>query len=225
MRNTAWMRRVLTAFIFSIMTIGPAAFAQDQEPAALSAAEVPVTDETAVKADPAPAMDEALMAKFKEYSTPNENHKVLEAFAGNWTAVVKQWMAPNGDPTVSEGKSVNALIFDGRFLEQKFSGTFMETPFEGTGLFGYDNIKKEYESLWFDNMATGIMRGKLQYDPATKTFSEESHFSCPLTNSERTSRGKITLVDAGHYTQEFFMADLATGEEFKSMEISYSRVK
>ena len=41
------------------------------------------TQEAKPEAAAAPAMDEATMAKMKEYSTPNENHQLLQKFVGN----------------------------------------------------------------------------------------------------------------------------------------------
>ena len=176
-------------------------------------------------ATPAPAMDEAIMAQAKAYATPGENHKVLEVFVGKWEATVKSWMDSKSEPMVSQSQSNSEWILGGRFIQEKFSGTFMNEPYEGIGLFGYDNIQKEYQYFWLDNMGTGVAKITSQYDPASKTFTEEGSVSCPITNDKRAIRGKITLVDNDHFVQEFFMKDLKTGEEFRSMEISYSRVK
>lgn len=198
------------------------AFAQESEESE-SAADVSAED-TAV----APATDDALMARMKDYSTPNENHKALEMLVGNWDAVIKTWMSPKSDPIVAQNKSESQMIFGGRFLQERFSGTFMGEPYEGMGIMGYDNIKKMFQYIWLDNSGTGIVKIDAQYDPATKSFFEQGNVSCPITGGQRWLRGKITILDADHYTQEFYMkdpADLVNGEEFKSMEITYSRVK
>lgn len=172
----------------------------------------------------APMMDEAMMAKMQEYSTPNENHRALDVFVGEWEAAAKMWMDPSGEPQVSQGTMSTQWILDGHFIQQKYQGTMMDKPFEGIAIMGYDNIKKTYQSLWIDGMATGMTKGEVRYDPATKTFVEEGQMSCPETGGDRWYRGKITLVDNDHYTHEFFMKD-KDGKEFRHMEISYSRVK
>ena len=113
----------------------------------------------------------------------------------------------------------------GRFLEQNFTGTAMGQPFEGRGLVGYDNLKKEYTSIWFDNMSTGIMTGAGQYDPATKTLTAEGSMSCPVTQeTHRWYKDVTTFTDENHYTYESFMKD-KDGKEYKAMSITYSKVQ
>lgn len=81
-------------------------FAQDPTP---MAAEVEVP--------PVPGMDEAMMAKMKEYSTPNENHRVLDHFIGNWEYSLKWWKAPGAPSEESTGTNEVKWIMDGRFDE------------------------------------------------------------------------------------------------------------
>lgn len=166
---------------------------------------------------------QAMMERMKEYSTPNQNHDVLKSLAGTWKTKVEFWMDPQGQPEVSEGTSEAQMILDDHFLEQIYSGTVMGKPFEGRGIYGYDNIRKEYTGIWFDNMATGIMISAGQYDAATKTMKDEGNMSCPITNeTHRWYRSVTTIADDDHYTYETFMKD-KDGKEFRSMLISYTR--
>ena len=165
----------------------------------------------------------ALQARMQEYTTPNAHHEFLKSLAGSWKTSVKFWMDPKSEPQESEGTSEASMIMGGRFLEQKFNGTFMGQPFEGRGLYGYDNLRKEYTGLWFDNMATGIMTSSAQYDPAVKTMTEEGSMSCPITDeTHRWYKAVTTFIDPDHYTYESFMKD-ADDKEFRSMLISYAR--
>ena len=169
-------------------------------------------------------MDADMMAKMKEYSTPNENHKLLNQFVGSWTYAMKWWMAPEGKADESTGTSEVKSIMGGRFIEQSVSGTSMNQPFEGRGIVGFDNLKKEFTSVWFDDMATGMMISGGQYDPATKTISEKGSMSCPITNGPRSYRTLIKLVDDNTHVYEMYMDD-EKGKEFKTMEITYTRKK
>lgn len=172
----------------------------------------------------APVMDEKMQEMMK-YTMPGEQHKVLESLAGNWSYTMKWWMKADAPPEESQGTTENKMILGGRFLSQETRGTAMGQPFEGIGLTGYDLIKGEYSSVWLDNMSTGIMKTSAQYDATTKTFSEQGSVSCPMTGEkERSFRAVMKLVDNDHYSYEWHMNDEA-GKEFKSMEISYSRVK
>ena len=175
-----------------------------------------------------PGMDPMMMEKMKEFMTPNENHAVLNYFAGNWDYSMKWWMKPDAPPEETTGTSEGKWILDGRFLEQNVRGMSMGQPFEGKALVGYDNAKKEYKNIWLDNMGTGLMMSSSSYDPAMKTFTEKGTHSCPLEASgEKSYRATITIKDDDHYTYEWFTTppNDPTASEFKAMEINYTRKK
>lgn len=162
-----------------------------------------------------------MMKNFEAYSTPGDMHVKLAKMAGNWKAEVQHWMAPGAPVEVSQGTAESKPIFGGRFIKQEFTSEWMGQPFQGLGIFGYDNIQKEFQSIWLDSMATGMMvsSGQLTDDGS---MVEEGTFSCPLTNSERWNRSKTTFVDDDTFTFEMFMKD-DNGEEFRSMLITYTR--
>ncbi len=179
----------------------------------------------AVKEAPMNEEQKALQARMQEYSTPNANHELLKSLAGTWKTNVKFWMDPSGEPQESDGMSDGKMIMGGRFLEQTFTGTMMGQPFEGRGIYGYDNLRKEFTGLWFDSMATGIMSSSAQYDSKAKTLTEEGNMSCPITNeTHRWYKAVTTLTDADHYTYESYMKS-PDGKEYKAMIITYSRAK
>jgi hypothetical protein len=169
-----------------------------------------------------PKMTEEMMAKMKEFSTPNENHKVLEQLVGSWKTSNKFWMEPGVEPQVTTGTAETKLIHGGRFIEQNFDGTFMGEPYQGRLFTGYDNQKKQYVNVWIDNMNTGITTSTSTYDPATKTFTEEGKFSCPLEGGDKTYRGNLKIVDENTHILEHYMKG-EDGKEMKGMEITYTR--
>jgi uncharacterized protein DUF1579 len=164
---------------------------------------------------------DAMMEKWKEFATPNENHRVLAILVGNWDYTIKWWMSPDAKPEVSKGTSKIEWIMGGRFVEHRVEGTSMGQPFEGMGIIGYDNEKKQYESVWIDNMGTGIMRGNGNYDPNTKTFTEQGTFSRPA-EGQKSYRDVTKIRDKNHFTYEWYMAG-PDGKEFRAMEIAYTR--
>ena len=169
------------------------------------------------------AEQKAMQVRMEEYSTPNQNHELLKSLAGNWKTQAKFWMDPKGPAEESDGAAEAKMIMDGRFLEQNFRGTAMGKPFNGRAISGYDNMRKEYTTIWFDNMATGIMVGTAKYDPTTKTLTEEGSMSCPMTNeTHRWYRAVTTWTDADNYTYEAYMKD-KDGKEYKGMMIIYTR--
>ena len=141
----AKMKLVTSSFlVIGVLAMIPAAFAEDasqtQPPAAAPAAPAVAAPASS------PEMD-AMMAKWKEASTPGVGHAALEPLVGTWDSTVKWWKDPASAPEESKGTSVVQWTFGGRFLEQKFSGTSMGQPFEGLGITGFDNIAKKYQSI------------------------------------------------------------------------------
>ncbi|HXH32234.1 MAG TPA: DUF1579 domain-containing protein [Bacteriovoracaceae bacterium] len=172
-------------------------------------------------------MDPEMMKKAKEFSTPGEPHKQLKKMVGKWNYSSKWWMSSDAKPEESKGQSTMRMILGGRFLEQSLKGTSMGQPFEGHGMIGYDNLKKEYETAWLDNMSTGMMRASGSYDEATKTLTEKGEFTCPMAPDNKASyRGETKWIDDNSFTYSMFGKGMAQkGEEFKMMELTYKRKK
>ena len=194
--------------VVSCVVVGAGLVQAEQPPAAQSAA----------------VSKEAAMAALQQAGNPSEGHKALAPFVGTWTYTAQWSMAPDAPPESMTGTVINSLTFGGRFLKQEFRGTTEgQPPFEGLGVIGYDNLRKAYQTVWFDNMATGIMTGTGQFDAATGTLTEQGDMSCPLTGeTHRPFRAVWTIVDADHHTYENYMPG-PDGKEFKAMEIRYTR--
>jgi len=176
-----------------------------------------------------PAMDpakQAAMEAMQKAGSPSEGHKVLEPFVGTWTYTAQWLMSPDAPPESMTGSARNSLIFGGRFLKQEIRGQAQgRPPFEGLGFTGYDNLRKEYQTVWFDNMATGMMKGTGQFDPATQTLTDQGDFSCPLTmETHRPFRAVWNVIDPQHTVYESYMRT-PDGREFKAMEIRYARAQ
>lgn len=167
--------------------------------------------------------DASMEEIWMKFVSPNENHKVLGLLAGDWNYVVKFKMAPNSEIEESNGISRNKMIMGGRYLRQRVRGITHGKPFQGMGYIGYDNAKKQYEAIWFDNLGTGFMIGTGSYDPKTKAFSEEGTFSNPFSGVSKF-RGVTKIVDDNNFTYNMYTAG-PDGKEFLQMEISYSRIK
>jgi len=176
-----------------------------------------------------PAMDpakQAAMEAMQRLGSPSEGHKALEPLAGTWSYTAEWRMSPDESPQSMTGTAVNTLIFGGRFLKQEVRGQPMEEgqpPFEGMGFTGYDNLRKAYQTVWFDNMMTGMMVGAGGFDATTRTLTDEGNFSCPITGeTHRWYRTAWTVVDQDHTRYESY-SRTPEGREFKSMEIRYTR--
>jgi uncharacterized protein DUF1579 len=182
-------------------------------------------DKADKKAQPTEEM-QAMMAKAKEAGTPGAEHAVLKPLEGNWTTTTRSWMKPEDKkPQQSTGTSSMSWVLDGRFLKLESKWNWMGQPFEGFGYLGYDKVRKEYVSVWMENMGTGIFEGTGQYDATTKTISQSGTFSCPMTGEKNMwYRNDWKIVSNDKNIFSMFQKD-AAGKEYKSMEIVYIRAK
>ena len=167
------------------------------------------------------ATTQAMMETWQAYASPNDNHKILDPLVGTWSHVGTWWMTPDSQPEMSNGTSETTWVLGGRFLQHTAVDTSMAQPFEGMGFTGFDNGKQTYQTLWMDNMGTGMMTGEGTYDPGKKQLTDHGRFTDPMIG-QRSYRGVITFVDDVHYRYEMYVAD-ENGKEFRMMEIVYTR--
>ena len=175
------------------------------------------------KADAAKAEQDAMMAEMMKYANPGPMHTLLDPLVGTWKTVNKSWMTP-GEPTVSQGTCERTWLLGGRFLQSKYSGDFQGMPFEGMELLGYDMKKKEYQSVWIDNMGTmmSISSGGTA-DPAGKVFTITSTFDDPVSGKPVPYKMVTKVVDNNSHV--FSMIGSNNGKDYTQMEITYTRVK
>ena len=212
---------VITLSAIVLLTgVSFAGYGKKNEQKAEEPAAAPAVADDSQAAAPDAAQQE-MMAKMTEYMTPNENHRVLDALIGDWTYTSKHWMSPAAPAEETTGTASSKWIMDGRFVEQSVQGTMMEKPFNGTSLIGYDNAGKEYQSVWYDNMGTGMMVTKGSYDAANKTLTTSGNFNCPLRGNMAV-RWVTKIIDANSYSFEMWGPDEA-GTDFKGMEIIYTK--
>ncbi len=165
-----------------------------------------------------------VMAKMKEFSTPAEGHKVLAAMAGKWTFESRWWESATSKPHESKGSANFKMILGGRYLQQDHKGKAMGMSYEGMGLTGYDTLKKEYNTLWIDNMGTGFVLGKGNFDESSKTLTDKGAFTCPMEKDHSAEyRGEWKMVDKKNMTYLMYGKGMEGKEEFKMMEIVYKR--
>lgn len=164
---------------------------------------------------------QGMMATWQAYASPNDNHTVLNPLVGTWRYVLKWWMTPDSPPETSNGTSETKWVMGGRYLRHTAQGVSMGQPFEGMGVTGFDNGRQIYQTIWMDNMGTGMMIGEGTYDPGKKTLTDHGRFTDPMVG-HRSYRGVIRFIDDDHYSYEMYGAD-ENGKEFRMMEIVYTR--
>jgi hypothetical protein len=167
---------------------------------------------------------QAMMEKVKEAGTPGPEHALLNPLEGNWSATSTHWMKPGDKPQRSTGTSAMAWTMGGRFLKQDFTSDMMGQTFHGLGYLGYDKVKKEYVSVWMDDMSTGLFEGSGPYEASTKSVTQTGTFNCPIKGPNQWFMWKWKIVNNNKNIFTMYMQD-PDGKEFKGMEIVYKRVK
>ena len=171
-------------------------------------------------------VDSAMMNKaWAESMALGEPHKVMAKTAGTWNADVTMWMGEGEAPMKSTSTSVNTLLYGGLYEQSKHSGTMMGAPFEGMSLMAYDNTLKEFVSTWIDNMGSGILVMKGNWDAGSNTINLAGTYRNPANGLDCNMREVFKIVDDNNHTLEMYGPDPKTGKEMKSMEIKYTRKK
>lgn len=161
---------------------------------------------------------EAMMKKVAAAGTPGPAHRALDAFVGDWKAEVKCSMDPDGPPNVSQATSKAKWTLNGHFVEEEFHGEMMGKPFTGRCLFGYDNTKRKFNSVWVDDLHTSMFTSEGKGDSGYKVITLEGKGDCPGTDQKDIPMKQVfRVLSPDKHTLEMF-----NGDE-KTMEITYTR--
>jgi hypothetical protein len=186
---------------------------------ALLALAVPALAEekAAAPGQPSQAEMEAMMKSM----TPGLEHQRLAKMAGDWTFTSTMWM-PGAPPVKSDGTMHAEMMLGGRYLSATWMGNMMGQAFEGHGTSAYDNVTKQYESTWIDNMGTGIMNSTGTCDADGKVCSYTDSVSEPMAGKKITTHSKMSWIDDNSFKFEMFGPG-PDGKEAKMMEIVTKR--
>ena len=163
----------------------------------------------------------AKMAKWLEVNAKGPEHEAFSALAGSWDTQTKMWPYPDAEPNVSAGFAEFRPILDGRYIEQTFHCETMDPPFEGLGIEGFDTIKKEYVSIWLDNTSTGIFQFRGEADETGTVITYHGQIPDPEAGLLEV-RQICRKISDDELLFEMYCTPLG-GEEFKKMEITYTR--
>lgn len=176
----------------------------------------------AIAQDP-PSADpgEAMMAAFQASMTPGEQHAMLAGKVGRFTATVKSFEDPSGEPVVSESEVVRTMELGGRVLHETWTGEVMGMPFEGIGRTGYDNVTGRFWTTWTDNLSTGLFLGYGDWDPAGLAMEFHGQMPDPMTGTMIDTRS--VAWDTGDGVEHMAMFREMGGQEVKIMEFELRR--
>lgn len=168
------------------------------------------------------AQTEAEMKAYMEYLTPGEAHSYLTHAVGDWDYVLKIWMDPGKEPTSNKGTAKGEMLLGGRYLQISHDGVAWGMPMQAIQLFGFDNIKKEFQALWIDNMGTGFTISTGTMNNETKNIEMFGSF-IDAVQGETKFKGVWNFADMNNHSIKMFT--LKEGKEILSWETIYTKKK
>lgn len=192
--------KTMKLFVLSALTLVSAiAFAEDGAP------------------DPMKAMMDAAKV--------GPEHEMLAKSVGEWDCAIKIWMDPTQPPMESKGSEVCEMAMGGRVCVGNFTGDMMGTPFHGQSQMGYSNFAKKYWATWMDDMSTGMMYCEGTASEDGKSITMLGTYDDPMTNTmDKPWKQVMTMIDENHHVFAAY-EKVGTPDEYKSMEIVYTRKK
>ena len=182
-----------TIFVFLLLISVPKSFAQDQQEA------------------------------WKNYMTPGMVHQMMAESAGEWNSEVTMWMDPSKPPQKVIGSCTNEMILGGRYLKSSQKGDMMGMPFEGMMLLGFDNAKKEFTGVWYDNFGTGTSVSTGTYNSQDSTLTLNGTMVDPATGNDIKYSETMKFLDKDNQIMNMYV--LQNGQEYKNMEQVLTRKK
>jgi hypothetical protein len=161
------------------------------------------------------------MKAWQEYMTPGNMHQIMAKDTGEWKMTISQWMDPSQAPMKSEGTCSNTMILGGRYLQSNQSSSVMGMPMNGINIIGFDNGKKIFQSVWIDNMGTGIMFAEGPWDDATNTITMKGKMFDPISKMDEDVRETYKIIDENHRVLELYVTQ--NGQEIKNLQADYER--
>ncbi len=165
---------------------------------------------------------QAMMEVYKKVGTPGAPHKLLARLEGSWITKTRSWTEPDKPPMESTGVCEQKLLFDGRYLQQEYSGDMAGQAFKGMNIMGYDNHTKKYLSVWLDSMSTGIYFFEGTAGRDGKTITQESRYDDPVKGPS-IWRTVTRIKNDDTLEFEMYLKPKGGRKEEKMMEMTITR--
>jgi hypothetical protein len=164
------------------------------------------------------------MKRWQQACTPGQSHQALARLLGSWTT--ETIVSGMGGPDMkSEGTAEWRWLFDGRWIQQNWSGSMMGTPIKGQMTIGYDNFRQKYTMASVNDMETVLTTSEGDFDQSGNTLITYGKLDEPMTG-EVGKMVKYVWRLEGADKVTFEVHDLAIGESnTKVITVVYTRKK
>jgi hypothetical protein len=176
---------------------------------------------------PVLSQDDDEMEAWKKMAEPDENHKLLAKYAGNWDLDMSLWFVQDQPPVKHKSKDKIEIAHGGRFWHETWEMKDGPLPSTGDIWIGCDKASKKFQSMMFSSMGLGMTLFEGTYDEKSKKLTMSAKYT--LGGRETTQRNiyhfesddKFTYTVMTHYAGVPDMPE----EGIKEIEIVYTRAK
>jgi hypothetical protein len=168
------------------------------------------------------SQDDRNRGRAAEADVPGPIHERLNGLAGSWDVAIRYKL---GDKLREGTASCEAKwVLDGRFLRQDYTSQFQGRPLHVIQLLGYDNNRRKTIEIKLDNMSTGGLHNEGSISDDGKVITNVGESLDPTTGKPYKLRTVTTIVDADHFTLEWFRID-DVNKLNKVVSMSHTRKK
>lgn len=152
----------------------------------------------------------------QEMPQPTEQHKLVLQGVGEWHGTLTSFRGEESAAPVAATQVTEAI--GGFWTQSRFTCKFMGMDYLGTGVNGYDPVRKKYLGTWVDNMSSylAVMEGEMDAKGEKLTM----RWVQPDMNGAMTPHRAETVSTMDAWTSTFFEGE---GEGHKSMVIDMKR--
>jgi hypothetical protein len=203
---------IVACLVAAVASIALAQESRDAQPAAQGEFPLP------------PGWTEADVQAMMLAGTPGKEHEFLAKGVGEWQGKVTMWMYPDAEAMQSECTYTVEPMMDGRYFKCEITGDMAGMgPYHGFGIYGFDNVSRQFVTTWLDNHSTGIMNGTGKQSDNGKTITWTFSHNCPITKKPVVMREIETITGPDTKTLEMFGPEPKSGKEFQMMRIEFAK--
>ena len=160
----------------------------------------------------------AAICQMPAATQPGPQHRQLQALAGNWDVAIR-FRAGNGPERQASAKCSAEWILDGHYLKQEYKN---DSGLAVLQILGYDNQRKKFFEVKFDNQETGVLRTEGSASADGKVITNIGDRTDPMTGKVNRLRTVTTLSDSDHFTVEWLLT-MDDGSEQKTVTMVHTR--
>lgn len=145
-------------------------------------------------------------------------HQLLVQWSGLWHDEMKVWREEGGDFTPAVVERDGRMAADGHFLVSTIMGQMNNERYEAQSIMGYDNNKRVFTKVWFDNFGSSILVLEGIFDPNTNTIDFTGYTTNPVNKAPLKIHQVLKMKDPANQELTIFMEG-KNGKEFKAIEV------